>query len=276
MHPTLPTAIKSALFLACIVAYVAAIARYVRQRALFARVRQIPASWGGGAATGIFALFVLATLSAYLAGQALPEALVGARGSSKGFAFTGVLVYVFNAFTVYCLLKVASQEGDALRALGLGIAKPVKSILSGLWIYFLFLPMQVVYTLALRAVWKAVCNKPFPDQAAVEFLKNAGPVRFLVLGLLATLFAPVFEELIFRGFIQNGLERSLSPRWSVVVTALLFALAHGRMAPNVVLVSITLCLVYYRTRDLLLCMTLHFAVNFTTVATVLAMRISGP
>lgn len=57
-----------------------------------------------------------------------------------------------------------------------------------------------------------------------EAFQNAGPL--IVIGVLSLLFAPLMEEVFFRGFVFGGLR----PRWGVLYAALgsgmLFAMAH--------------------------------------------------
>jgi len=50
--------------------------------------------------------------------------------------------------------------------------------------------------------------------------------RVLLAWLFTFLFIAVPEELFFRGWIQNLLERRLGQRWALVLTAVLFGLSH--------------------------------------------------
>jgi uncharacterized protein len=49
----------------------------------------------------------------------------------------------------------------------------------------------------------------------------------IFFGLIAIVFAPVFEELFFRGFVQPLLSRTLGTLAGIVITALLFGALHG-------------------------------------------------
>jgi uncharacterized protein len=53
------------------------------------------------------------------------------------------------------------------------------------------------------------------------------PVSHVVLGWIFTFFfIAVPEELFFRGWMQNLLERRLGQRWALLATAVLFGLSH--------------------------------------------------
>jgi membrane protease YdiL (CAAX protease family) len=52
-------------------------------------------------------------------------------------------------------------------------------------------------------------------------------LSYVVLAWIFTFFfIAVPEELFFRGWLQNLLERRIGPRWSLPVTAVLFGLSH--------------------------------------------------
>jgi len=53
------------------------------------------------------------------------------------------------------------------------------------------------------------------------------PWMLIFFGLIAIVFAPVFEELFFRGFVQPLLSRTLGTLAGIVITALLFGALHG-------------------------------------------------
>lgn len=87
------------------------------------------------------------------------------------------------------------------------------------------------------------------------------------LGILSVcLIGPLAEEAIFRGAIERRLlETKLSPWFAIVISALLFALAHGNYEQGVtaVIIGCFMGWVYYRTRSIWPTFLIH-AVNNTT------------
>jgi membrane protease YdiL (CAAX protease family) len=72
-------------------------------------------------------------------------------------------------------------------------------------------------------------------QPAQQLTKGTSGAGFVILALLVTVGAPLVEELYFRGLVMRsferllaGLGRRLGPATSIVVTALLWGLAHDQ------------------------------------------------
>lgn len=78
--------------------------------------------------------------------------------------------------------------------------------------------------------------------------------------LFAVLFAPVLEEIIFRGIIMKGLlNKGLKPKTAIVISAVVFGIVHQNpwQFVGAVLLGSVLGLVYYKTKSLLLPILLH-------------------
>lgn len=88
--------------------------------------------------------------------------------------------------------------------------------------------------------------------------------------LLVSFFAPIIEEIIFRGIIQKGLiNKGVKPQTAIVVSALVFGLVHFNpwQFIGAFLLGIVLGVVYFKTKSLLMPMLLHFFNN--TIAAIL-------
>lgn len=57
-----------------------------------------------------------------------------------------------------------------------------------------------------------------------EVFQDAGPL--IVIGVLSLLFAPLMEEVFFRGFVFGGLRPRWGLLWAALASGLLFAVAH--------------------------------------------------
>ena len=78
--------------------------------------------------------------------------------------------------------------------------------------------------------------------------------------LFAVLFAPVLEEIIFRGIIMKGLlNKGLKPKSAIIISAVVFGIVHQNpwQFVGAVLLGSVLGLVYYKTKSLLLSILLH-------------------
>jgi membrane protease YdiL (CAAX protease family) len=81
-------------------------------------------------------------------------------------------------------------------------------------------PVLAVGLAALAAVLHA------PEESAIQNLVTDRLSRVVVM-LFVALLGPIFEELIFRGFLLPLFEKSAGPWAAVIMTAFLFALLHG-------------------------------------------------
>ena len=97
-------------------------------------------------------------------------------------------------------------------------------------------------------------------------LNSQDPLALLLLSLTAVVLAPLFEETIFRGVLLPVLGRYLGRSGAVLVSALVFAVAHlsiGELAPLLVL-GLGLGLLRLSTGRLLPCVVMHALWNGVT------------
>ncbi len=69
---------------------------------------------------------------------------------------------------------------------------------------------------------------PVTDQVAVEQIRLSygRPFLYAITSLAIITLVPLIEELLFRGYLQQWLKKYISPFYSIVLTALIFALFH--------------------------------------------------
>ena len=109
-------------------------------------------------------------------------------------------------------------------------------------------------------------------QDAVELLSGHPSASIVtIVGLLALVLAPVFEETLFRGFAYPALKRWLGPGISALIVSLVFALLHMSLLAFVPLVVLGLVLVvaYEATGSLLVPIFIHSGFNAISFARLL-------
>jgi membrane protease YdiL (CAAX protease family) len=114
-------------------------------------------------------------------------------------------------------------------------------------------------------------TKLFPDQfSAEEVEKRARELAdaasggwVVVLFLVVVIGAPVVEEIVYRGLLQQGLERSINPKIALVVTAAIFAAIHLQPIefPGLFAFALVLGWAYHKTQRLGLPIIAHMAFN---------------
>ena len=105
----------------------------------------------------------------------------------------------------------------------------------------------------------------------LEILKDIEGMLTNPLGIVSVcILAPLVEEGVCRGAIERKLlEKDWSPWWAIVISALFFALMHMNLTQGITALILGLFLgwIYYRTRNIWLCVFVHALNN--TVSTIL-------
>lgn len=128
-------------------------------------------------------------------------------------------------------------------------------------------------------VVRRMIGAPPPDPIAHETLRglasDPGAVNVAVVGLAVVVGAPVFEEVVYRGFLQSSLLRaSRSPLIAILLTSLVFTSAHIGVADAMSLLvlfafSVMLGLAFERSRSLAAPIVMHALFNAMNVGMVL-------
>jgi hypothetical protein len=139
-----------------------------------------------------------------------------------------------------------------------------KWFLWGLGGYFAALPLVVLVSLINQQLWQ---GRGGSNPILPVVLDGRDGVAMAVFFGTAAIAAPVFEEIIFRGFLLPSLTRYL-PVWGAIgASALLFAVAHLNVSEVLPLATLgaVLGFVYTRSRNLLAPMLLHSLWNSGTL-----------
>jgi membrane protease YdiL (CAAX protease family) len=130
------------------------------------------------------------------------------------------------------------------------------------WVILLFIAVIVVNLLYQYAI-VAFHLKLLPNDQRILAQGKLAPITTYATLLGSVLFAPFCEEIFFRGFTFMGLLRGMSLNVSIVLSALIFAVAHGDPGSFLVLFVIGLALAFLRwhTRSIWPCISLHLLNN---------------
>ncbi|MBW4690213.1 MAG: CPBP family intramembrane metalloprotease [Lyngbya sp. HA4199-MV5] len=139
-----------------------------------------------------------------------------------------------------------------------------KWLLWGFGGYFAALPLVILISLLNQKIWQGQGGSNPILPIALEGKDNGALILFFVTAAIA---APLFEEILFRGFLLPSLTRYM-PTWgAIVLSSFIFAIAHlslSEVLPLMVL-GMVLGFVYSRSRNLLSSMLLHSLWNSGTL-----------
>jgi membrane protease YdiL (CAAX protease family) len=132
------------------------------------------------------------------------------------------------------------------------------------WIWALLAGAMGLVTLllALRLANRMIA---LPDQASLD-LSGVPVVTVLLLLLMSSVFAGVVEEASFRGYMQRPIERRHGPALAILVTGVMFAVAHLDFTPTLLPYYVAVAAIYgmvtYLTDSILPAVALHAGGNF--------------
>lgn len=137
-------------------------------------------------------------------------------------------------------------------------------ILWGLGGYFVAFPLVVIISLVNQQIWQ---GKGGSNPLLLLALESQDKIALIIFFITASVAAPFFEEVIFRGFLLPSLTRYLPVWGAIVVSSLIFALAHLNLSEVLPLATLGIVLgfVYTRSKNLLSSMLLHSLWNSGTL-----------
>lgn len=95
-------------------------------------------------------------------------------------------------------------------------------------------------------------------------------IEFVIFCIRSMLFAPILEEVLYRGIIFNHLKKVCSVRNSIIISSLIFALMHFEFSYlffSYFMLGIFFCISYYKTGSLLVSIIFHSFTNVVYAAT---------
>lgn len=174
-----------------------------------------------------------------------------------------------NLFIFFLLLGVMYEKKISFNALfGLKKKKLLKFCGIGVASYFAFVP--VMFFLAFLSY--LICDKlgieVKPHQIAAYVAEEKSNFVLTYWFLLAVLFAPLFEEVFFRGIIYRVFLKKHSVAVSIFITSFVFSLLHFNYSQFLVILfmGIMLNLIYHKTKSLVPCMVFHILNNTVSVS----------
>ena len=149
------------------------------------------------------------------------------------------------------------------------------------WV-MLVAPVTVVCMWLIFAGLQGLGYMDLMDELGVEkvqdtvaiFQKEKNVAVLILMGITASLVAPICEEVVFRGYLYPAVKRFAGPWMSALCTALMFSAAHGSVSALVPLFvfGLALAALYEFTGSIWAPMAAHFLFNTATVVILMASR----
>ena len=215
---------------------------------------------------------VLRLVAGLCACVALSFLIVNGYTSSRGGNVSddiSVLVALTGTMTAHgvglLLINVFLKQHQMTWGEAFGVQKSgsLRALLLGWFMAVLMLPVSWSLNLLSGRILEWF-DRPAKVQSSIELLQTTQSFwQIAYFGLVALLFAPVFEELVFRGILYPSLKRFYSRKVAIWVSSILFAVIHWNNMTFVPLTvfAVVLCLLYETTGTILAPMFAHACFN---------------
>jgi len=91
---------------------------------------------------------------------------------------------------------------------------------------FFLMPVVFGISAAALSAYSQLNRAEIPSTPLREALKSSGPESFMKFALIGALIAPFFEEVVYRGYIFDVLNKVKGKAFSIAAVSILFALLH--------------------------------------------------
>lgn len=272
-HPVISLTLQM-LFILSMVGTAAAIAIFMIRRPRSTLLRTRP--WNG---VDLLQLTCVLLALASLAGLAIAwlEPQWGNRWPSSEWRAMTLSLHslVFHwpilSFAASRMWQRDLRLGDAF---GMCARRLPRDVLVALGLYIAALPPVAAASWGSSAVLRWVGLKP-SLQPVLEATLDPNSGAFLIyLIFLATVIAPVAEEILFRGIALPVLARQFGPWPALGLSSLVFALVHFNLGatPPLFVLGLVFGLAYFYTGSLTVPMVMHAIVNSVSIAIATCLR----
>jgi membrane protease YdiL (CAAX protease family) len=178
-------------------------------------------------------LYLFLTIGATLIAAFLPESAASTGGLVLSIAAMG------GSLAVLAFPRLRGVSATDLRAaIGLNTGRGIlREVGAGVMCYVSAVPILVaggIIYFILSLIAQAISGEQAPpSHPAVEMLGGAGALEVVLLFMLASVMAPIVEEIAFRGFLYGHLRGFVMPRArlasamvAAVVSSVIFAAIH--------------------------------------------------
>jgi membrane protease YdiL (CAAX protease family) len=196
-------------------------------------------------------------------------------GAIVTIVFTAIIEGAFLIAPAYfastAFRSITPRARLALQSLGFRQFRVGRALFLIVVFMLVITAINILYSYVITALH---LNIQTNDQLLLQESKVAPLTTYATL-FAAVFIAPFCEEVFFRGFVFPGLRNSMSVGWAILVSSLLFAIAHTDPGsfPVLFVIGLALAFLRLRTRSIWPCILLHMLNNsIAALAIVLTMQ----
>ena len=231
----------------------------------------------------------LSTLIPWIALSLLLSSLTGSASITKPLSpqadligaivtivFTAIIEGAFLIAPAYfanaAFRSITPHARQVLQSLGFRHSRAGRTLLWVVGLMLLISAINILYSYLITVLNLHVQKN---DQLLLQESKVAPLTTYATL-FAAVFIAPFCEEVFFRGFVFPGLRRGMSVGWAILISSLLFAIAHTDPGsfPVLFIIGLALAFLRWRTRSIWPSILLH-SLNNGVAALVIVLTMQG-
>lgn len=141
--------------------------------------------------------------------------------------FLNTLIILF--LSIFCLKKNFLITKQIIKKKTSSSNLISKDIFLGIFCWLIAFPIVSFVTSVIDILVLVIYKvQKLPDQIAIEFIKSAStnPIYFSLAIIMIVIMAPIIEEFLFRGVLQNFLKVYFKRTYAIILTSIIFAFFH--------------------------------------------------
>jgi membrane protease YdiL (CAAX protease family) len=197
------------------------------------RRRFVAPAPGGSFGWEILAAFMLAFLGFKIAASVFGAAIAGSGTPPEWFPYVVLGGQWMVALAIFFPMVRGVKFGEYRKLVGWTAERGVfREIGAGIFGYLAGLPIvfgALMFSLLLNFLvhmWSGKDVEP-PENPILEIAGRGDPILLVLLFTLATIWAPVVEETVFRGGVYRAMRSHIGFFLAAVASALIFGFMHG-------------------------------------------------
>lgn len=226
--------------------------------------RNLNISWGISEVVKLLILFISVGITLNLVVIFMRLLLSVSIDSSKFILIHTVVLDLTGIFIMVWLVRKSGAQITDL--IGFNLKQfPTEELWWGVRTYFLIVPIFIGILILLVYISNLLSYEPPPHPLVEVLLEDEKLSFWTVFSSLsvACVIGPIVEETFFRGLFYPAVRKYLGMKWTMIITAAMFAGVHENMFAFIPIffLGLVLCYLYEKRSNLAACVSLHVIHN---------------
>ncbi|WMJ82176.1 CPBP family intramembrane glutamic endopeptidase [Clostridium sp. MB40-C1] len=194
-------------------------------------------------------LIIIISIFIEVFGMSFYQFVRNGKTLAYGNLIVGILLKYFSIVVILKLFAQKFSEGSGHKKI------KVRYFIITI---FIIIGFRLFYEYSIGSFVNKLDVNPIVEKAFEELASTP-----LIFFISVCIVAPIFEEILFRGIILNGMAKALNEKLAIIISSFLFALIHMNLVQgiNAFLLGLILGIIYLSTKSIYLSIFAHLINN---------------